>query len=53
MRGDDSADGVAYVAIIASQTKGQEDYARLRPLSYPNTDIFVICFDLTRSVMTS
>merc|ERR1712061_59815 len=27
-------------------TAGQEDYSRLRPLSYPNTDIFLICFSV-------
>jgi len=27
-------------------TAGQEDYDRLRPLSYPQTDVFLICFDV-------
>lgn len=27
-------------------TAGQEDFDRLRPLAYPNTDIFMMCFSL-------
>ncbi|KAG8449362.1 hypothetical protein GDO86_016130 [Hymenochirus boettgeri] len=27
-------------------TAGQEDYDQLRPLSYPNTDVFLICFSV-------
>lgn len=27
-------------------TIGQEDYDRLRPLSYPQTDVFLVCFSV-------
>ena len=28
-------------------TAGQEDYDRIRPLSYPNTDVFLVLFSVT------
>ena len=28
-------------------TAGQEDYRKLRPLAYPQTDVFLVCFSLT------
>jgi Ras-related C3 botulinum toxin substrate 1 len=31
-------------------TAGQEDYKKLRPLSYPQTDVFIIAFSLTDPV---
>ncbi len=34
--------GVHLYALI-----GQEDYDRLRPLSYPQTDVFLVCFSVT------
>ena len=27
-------------------TAGQEDYDRLRPLSYPQTDVFLMCYSV-------
>eukprot|EP00479_Gromia_sphaerica_P001799 TRINITY_DN12091_c0_g1_i1.p1 TRINITY_DN12091_c0_g1~~TRINITY_DN12091_c0_g1_i1.p1 ORF type:complete len:140 (-),score=18.02 TRINITY_DN12091_c0_g1_i1:31-450(-) len=31
-------------------TAGQADYDRLRPLSYPQTDVFLVCFDISNEV---
>ena len=42
-------DGVA-VSLGLWDTAGQEDYDRLRPLSYPQTDVFLICFSVTRYI---
>ena len=35
-------------SLLTTPTAGQEDYDRLRPLSYPMTDVFVVCFDVSR-----
>ncbi len=32
------------VSFSFSISPGQEDYDRLRPLSYPQTDVFLVCF---------
>jgi Ras-related C3 botulinum toxin substrate 1 len=35
-------------------TAGQEDYDRLRPLSYPQTDVFLVCFSvISRASLTN
>jgi len=33
--------------LILVTSTGQEDYDRLRPLSYPQTDVFLVCFSVT------
>ncbi|CAL4159704.1 unnamed protein product [Meganyctiphanes norvegica] len=34
------------VKLALWDTAGQEDYKRLRPLSYPNTDVILMCFSI-------
>ncbi|KAG8176417.1 hypothetical protein JTE90_018407 [Oedothorax gibbosus] len=41
-------DGVK-VSLTLWDTAGQEDYERLRPLSYPGTDGFLMCFSVDNS----
>jgi len=31
---------------LSDWSAGQEDYDRLRPLSYPQTDVFLVCFSV-------
>ena len=32
------------ISICFWDTAGQEDYDRIRPLSYPSTDVFLLCY---------
>ena len=37
---------LSYFIHILLPSLGQEDYDRLRPLSYPQTDVFLVCFSV-------
>jgi len=43
------ADGGRFVSVGLWDTAGREDYDRLRPLSYPQTDVFLLAFSLISS----
>jgi small GTP-binding protein len=38
--------GGATLGLNLWDTAGQDEYVRLRPLSYPQTDMFLVCFDV-------
>ncbi|KAL7634239.1 UNVERIFIED_CONTAM: hypothetical protein RMT77_015569 [Armadillidium vulgare] len=47
--GEHSVDGRSYLMTLWD-TAGQEEYERLRPLSYPQTNVFILCFALDNRV---
>lgn len=36
----------SFIDGVFFSSTGQEDYDRLRPLSYPQTDVFLVCFSV-------
>ncbi len=41
-------EGAEDIELVLWDTAGQEDYDKLRPLSYPNSDVILICFSVDR-----
>lgn len=44
-----TVDDITY-NVTLTDTAGQENYEKLRPLSYPNTDCFLICFSVDQDL---
>lgn len=38
-----------HIKISLWDTAGQEEFDKLRPLSYPQTDVFLVCFSVVDS----
>jgi len=39
-----------HISLGLWDTAGQEEYDRLRPISYPNTDVFLVCFSIISKI---
>lgn len=44
---DKFVEGHGNVILAVFDTAGQEDYDRLRPLAYPETDVILMCYDIS------
>ncbi|EJW80821.1 hypothetical protein WUBG_08270, partial [Wuchereria bancrofti] len=41
-------DDYAIEALVNGKNAGEDDYNTLRPLSYPDTDLFIVCYSVER-----
>ena len=44
--GEAEVRGIGHVELALWDTAGQEDYDRIRPLSYPDSHALVMCFEI-------